>query len=286
MTVNKEWMRKVLWIYLAAMAVILFCSKTIYTQSIPQVTAALPHAGVLSKELTESGVAEYAETVGVYAMSDGKVETVLVQEGEQITPGAAVLRLYSGEGVTADDNGVVSSLEKERGQPVSRGEKVATLALSQEAFTCRLACPEAEGNFVAPGDRASVTSLSSGAQAEAEVTDVEFSQDCAYITLTWESPDFRNQEAVSVSIQKISAEYDTLVPNEAVSREAGGNYVWLVRSQEGALGTTYYTVRRKVFLADSDDTNTAIAAGLEFPEPVILSHTRELTDNGPVTRAE
>ena len=69
MTVNKEWMRKVLWIYLAAMAVILFCSKTIYTQSIPQVTAALSHAGVLSKELTESGVAEYAETVGVYAMS-------------------------------------------------------------------------------------------------------------------------------------------------------------------------------------------------------------------------
>lgn len=30
----------------------------------------------------------------------------------------------------------------------------------------------------------------------------------------------------------------------------------------------------------------AIPAGLEFPEPVILSHTRELTDNGPVTRAE
>lgn len=84
MTVNKEWMRTVLWIYLAAMAGILFCSKTIYAQSIPQVTATLPHAGVLSKKLIENSVAEFAETVDVYAMSDGKVEAVSVQEGDQI----------------------------------------------------------------------------------------------------------------------------------------------------------------------------------------------------------
>lgn len=286
MTVNKEWMRTVLWIYLAAMAGILFCSKTIYAQSIPQVTATLPHAGVLSKKLIENSVAEFAETVDVYAMSDGKVEAISVQEGDQIFQGDAVLQMYSGEVVTADDNGMVSSVEKKRGQPISRGEKIATLALRQDAFICRITCPEIEGNFVALGDRAYVTSLSSGAQTEAEVTGVEFSRDTVQITLTWESSDFRNQEAVSVSIQDTSVEYDTLVPNEAVSREARGNYVWLVRSQEGALGTTYYTVRRKVFLADSDDTNTAIAAGLEFPEPVILTHTRELTDNGPVTRAE
>jgi hypothetical protein len=64
------------------------------------------------------------------------------------------------------------------------------------------------------------------------------------------------------------------------------NFVWVIRSRQGALGTEYYSVKVKVLIADFDEYCTAISKGLEFFEPVATNFSKELTVNGRVNRLE
>ncbi|MDO5401039.1 MAG: hypothetical protein Q4F17_08675 [Eubacteriales bacterium] len=212
MQINKGVLRGVLYVYIAAMLALVFCSKTIYNRSIPAVTAVMPSPGTLALEITGTGILE---------------------------------------------DGVL-----------------------------KITVPEAQGRAAALGDGAVVTAGATGITAQAQVTDMTAQNGTITLTLTCGAAEIPSGEAVSVSLKKTSREYQTLLPNEAVSREPNGNYVWLVRSKDGPLGTEYYTVRRKVFIDGFDSTKTAVTAGLDFPEPVITSTTHPLTDGGRVKRAE
>lgn len=78
---------------LAVLLLLIFFSKTIYGYNLPVVSAVKPQNGKLSKLEMSSGIANWAETQNIYAALGGKVEEVLVKEGDIVTEGQALYSL-------------------------------------------------------------------------------------------------------------------------------------------------------------------------------------------------
>jgi len=71
-------------VILFILILLLFFSKTIYTYNMPEVTGTKPRRGSLSKMEITSGIASWAETENIYAVSAGSVERVYIKEGEYV----------------------------------------------------------------------------------------------------------------------------------------------------------------------------------------------------------
>jgi len=71
-------------IIFAALLLLLFFSKTIYTYNLPAVTGTKPKRGSLSKLEISSGIASWAETETIYAVSGGTAGRVFAREGDAV----------------------------------------------------------------------------------------------------------------------------------------------------------------------------------------------------------
>ena len=71
----------------------IFFSKTIYTHDLPKVTAVLPRNGKLEKIEKASGISNWANIGEIYVEVSGKVEEILVEEGENVSKGQALFHL-------------------------------------------------------------------------------------------------------------------------------------------------------------------------------------------------
>ncbi|MCL2060412.1 MAG: HlyD family efflux transporter periplasmic adaptor subunit, partial [Oscillospiraceae bacterium] len=193
--------------------------------------------------------------------------------------------------IRAGCRGVVISVEKNRGQFIAQGEKVATVGANNNSFSSVVTVVAADGQFIEIGDEANIVKSGSGAAIKAVVYDIApaGAGDALCIGVACETDVFEGGEYVCVKFRKQTPIYDAVVPNEAIVREGMMNYVWTVGSRQGALGIEYFTVKVRVILADSDEFYTAIARGLDnvYPVlPVVVGSDRELTANGRVRRME
>lgn len=80
-------------VFLILLLVLIFFSKTIYGYNLPVVTAVEPSNGRLSKLEISTGIVDWANTDNLYAAVGGKVEDVLVKEGDVVTGGQELYRL-------------------------------------------------------------------------------------------------------------------------------------------------------------------------------------------------
>jgi len=80
-------------VFLSVLLCLVFFSKTIYNHNLPVVTAVRPHNGRLNKTETSSGVASWTHVENLYAAVAGRVEEVLVSEGDTVAEGQELYRL-------------------------------------------------------------------------------------------------------------------------------------------------------------------------------------------------
>ncbi len=91
----KNWMskQKIGIIFLAAIMLLTFFSKTIYTWHLPEVTAVLPQKGQLSKAETGYGTVTWAMKDSIYIPEEGTVGELFVLEGEYVKAGQPLLSM-------------------------------------------------------------------------------------------------------------------------------------------------------------------------------------------------
>jgi len=90
MKLNKKTIGALIFMFLL---LLLFFSKTIYTYNMPQVTGTKPKRGGLSKLEISSGIASWAETETVYAVSGGTAGRVFVREGDKAEKGQVLFEM-------------------------------------------------------------------------------------------------------------------------------------------------------------------------------------------------
>jgi len=90
--VNKKKMRKLLYIYIAVILVLVFSSRTIYNFSLPRVTVVMSQSGWITKELEVRGVVEFSETFDIFAPSGGWIDEMFVRRGDSIDAGITIAK--------------------------------------------------------------------------------------------------------------------------------------------------------------------------------------------------
>lgn len=80
-------------IIMAVLLILVLFSKTIYSYNLPVITVVKPENGKLSKLEISSGVAIYSEVEKLFASMGGKVEDVLVKEGDSVAEGQKLYRV-------------------------------------------------------------------------------------------------------------------------------------------------------------------------------------------------
>jgi len=80
-------------IIFVSLLLLLFFSKTIYTYNLPAVTGTKPKRGSLSKLEISSGIASWAETEAVYAVSGGTAGRVFAREGDAVEKDQALFEM-------------------------------------------------------------------------------------------------------------------------------------------------------------------------------------------------
>jgi hypothetical protein len=78
-----------------------------------------------------------------------------------------------------------------------------------------------------------------------------------------------------LSIGQRSANYDSLVPNSAIRRDANGTFVLVVTAKSSPLGNRYMATRADVRVLASDDTTSAVS-GLAYGDFVITTSSKPL----------
>ena len=192
----------------------------------------------------------------------------------------------SDAGIVSEYSGIVLSIEKNKGQFVSPGEKIATVGINNGSFVIEISCQESEGRFIEIGDEANIRVGGLTHSIKAIVYEIVPVGDMLKICLVCKTEELTGGEYIAVKFHKQTEVFDLIVPNEAIFRDAMGSFIWVVSSKAGALGTEYISKRVKVLIADMDDYYTAISRGMDFFEPVVVSYSKDLTINGRVSRME
>ncbi len=92
MSINKQKMLRILYVYVAVILILVFFSKTIYNFSLPKVTVVMPKSGKLTKELEAYGVVLFSETYDIYAGANGQLEEIYVEKGDSIDVNTTIAR--------------------------------------------------------------------------------------------------------------------------------------------------------------------------------------------------
>ena len=90
MKINKVTVGAFIFIFLI---LLLFFSRTIYNYNIPEVSAAKPKRGSISKLEISSGIAIWAETETVYAVAGGSAGSIYVREGDYVEKGQILFEM-------------------------------------------------------------------------------------------------------------------------------------------------------------------------------------------------
>ena len=81
-------------------------------------------------------------------------------------------------------------------------------------------------------------------------------------------------QSLSLSIGQKSMDYELVVPNSAIREDNNGKFILIVQSKSSPLGNRYIATRVDVEVLASDDTHTAISAGIYGNEYVITTATK------------
>ena len=93
-------------------------------------------------------------------------------------------------------------------------------------------------------------------------------------------------QSLTMSIDSRTSNYDCIVPNSAIHEDNNGKFILIVESKSSPLGNRYFAVRYDIQVLASDDTKSAIRAGLEGYEYVITTSSKPISAGDQVRLTE
>lgn len=85
--------------------------------------------------------------------------------------------------------------------------------------------------------------------------------------------------SADVTITSTSGTYPTTVPNSALVKEHGLNYIYVVQKKEGTFDTTYTVRKVEVFVIKQGDYKAAVQGDISLEDQVVKNTTKVLEDD-------
>lgn len=195
-----------------------------------------------------------------------------------------------GATVTADISGTVTAINVTAGNTTSAATPVAVLQPEGKGFSMSFSVTNEQAKRLAVGDKADL--VNAWRFDDVEVT-------LASIKPDPNDPSQKKQltfdvagavtagQTLNISVGQKSANYDYIVPNNAIREDNNGKFILVVTSKSSPLGTRYYATRVDVEVLASDDTQSAVSSGmLTGYDPVITTSTKPVEAGKLVRLAE
>ncbi len=103
-----------------------------------------------------------------------------------------------------------------------------------------------------------------------------------YIDLEAEGTNLLGGESGGLEMTKRSRNYDMLLPNAAIREDQDTTYILTLTEERGPLGNTYVVKRMDVEVIEKDNFKTAISTSGGWPENVVVSSDKPISDNSRV----
>jgi len=129
--------------------------------------------GSISNSLSFTGSMQLINSANYTAAEDTKVREIYVAEGDKVSEGDKLMRLYGGDTIEAEFDGTVSSIDVEKGDEVKSGDSLLTVA-DFDHMKVSVRIGESNIGQVAQGQSCRVTVSSAGATFDAEIDNIDY----------------------------------------------------------------------------------------------------------------
>lgn len=182
-----------------------------------------------------------------------------------------------GANITAPVAGTITSVSHVAGESTKPDEVLAVIQPTGKGFTLSFSATTEQAKKLSVGDIAEVQNSWYYDDIKATLVSIKPDQtDPAQkkqLTFNVEG-DVQAGQALSLAVGQKSANYELVVPNSAIREDKNGKFILIVESKSSPLGNRYIATRIDVEVLASDDTHTAISAGLYGYEYVITTATK------------
>lgn len=182
-----------------------------------------------------------------------------------------------GATIDAPVDGIVTTLNRVAGEKTQPEEALAVIQVAGKGFTLSFSATTEQAKKLSVGDIAEVQNSWYYDDIKATLVSIKPDQtDPAQkkqLTFNVEG-DVQAGQALSLAVGQKSANYELVVPNSAIREDKNGKFILIVESKSSPLGNRYIATRIDVEVQASDDTHTAISAGLYGYEYVITTATK------------
>lgn len=183
----------------------------------------------------------------------------------------------AGATIDAPVDGIVMTLNKAAGEKTEPEEALAVMQVAGKGFTLAFSATTEQARRLAVGDIAELQNAWYYDNVKATLTSIKPDPDdpAQKKQLTFQiEGDVQSGQSLSLSVGQKSSEYELVVPNSAIREDNNGKFILIVESKSSPLGNRYIATRIDVEVLASDDTHTAISAGLYGYEYVITTATK------------
>lgn len=182
-----------------------------------------------------------------------------------------------GSTITAPVAGTVASISLVAGESTKPDEVLAVIQPEGKGFTMSFSATTEQAKKLSVGDMAELQNAWYYDNVKATLASIKPDPDDPaqkkLLTFNVEG-DVQAGQALSLSVGQRSSEYELVVPNSAIREDNNGKFILIVESKSSPLGNRYIATRVDVEVLASDDTHTAISAGLYGYEYVITTATK------------
>ncbi len=182
-----------------------------------------------------------------------------------------------GATIDAPVDGIVMNVNKAAGEKTEPEEALAVMQVAGKGFTLVFSATTEQARKLSVGDIAELQNAWYYDNAKATLTSIKPDPDdpAQKKQLTFQiEGDVQSGQSLSLSVGQRSADYELVVPNSAIREDNNGKFILIVESKSSPLGNRYIATRVDVEVVASDDTHTAISAGLYGYEYVITTATK------------
>lgn len=180
--------------------------------------------------------------------------------------------------VTANISGTITALNVTAGSTTSAATPVAVMQPEGKGYTMSFSVTNEQATRLAVGDRAELVNAWRYDDVEVVLASIrpDTSDPGRKKLLTFDvTGAVTPGQSFSISVGQKSANYDYIVPNSSIREDNNGKFILVVTAKQGPLSTRYIATRVDVEVIASDDSRSAVNAGLlNGYDPVITTATK------------
>ncbi len=129
--------------------------------------------GSISNSLSFTGSMQLINSANYTSSEDTKVREIYVAEGDKVSEGDKLMRLYGGETIEAEFDGIISSLDVAKGDEVKSGDSLMTVA-DFDHMKVSVRIGESNIGQVSEGQSCRVAVSSAGATFDAVIDNIDY----------------------------------------------------------------------------------------------------------------